>query len=136
MNMHMVGSSELFAFLRVRGMPYRLAHHEPARTMEDVHIVEALLDGVVCKNVLLTDQRGRFFLVMTRPERRLELKRLGSKVCERRLTFASHADLDRLLGVCAGAVSCLALINDHDRLVSLQAHPRDGPNARCCLRVW
>ncbi|WP_369385991.1 YbaK/EbsC family protein [Pseudomonas fulva] len=117
-------------------MPYRLAHHEPARTMEDVHIVEALLDGVVCKNVLLTDQRGRFFLVMTRPERRLELKRLGSKVCERRLTFASHADLDRLLGVCAGAVSCLALINDHDRLVSLQAHPRDGPNARCCLRVW
>jgi Ala-tRNA(Pro) deacylase len=107
-----ISGNELIAYLDSHGIAYKAQRHTPVFTMTDVLTIALELEGIICKNILLSNGKGKFFLVATEPFKRLDLKALRQQLGEHRLSFAPESDLHRLLGVGPGALSCLALIND------------------------
>jgi len=68
----------------------------------------------------LRDKKGqRHFLVSVPAEKRVDLKRLAEVLESTKLSFASPNRLKKHLGIDPGAVSLLAIINDHESAVEV-----------------
>lgn len=93
--------------------------HAAVATVEEARAHWASIDAAHTKNLLLKDEGKRFWLVVMPADMPLDLKALPAAIGSKRLRFAGPDDLQRLLGVTSGAVSALALVNDHDATVSL-----------------
>jgi len=108
----------LIELLATFDIPYRLAEHEAVFTCEAADLIELGLPGAAAKNLLVCESKGEQpTLVLTRPEQRLDLKRLATILRCRRLRFASPEGLLDRLGVTPGSVSILSLCNDVGREV-------------------
>lgn len=81
--------------------------------------LDLVLEGVRCKNLLLQDKKGRYFLIVTTAAKSLDLVALADLVGSKRLSFASSDKLLELLGVLPGSLSPLALVNDEAKRVRL-----------------
>lgn len=69
--------------------------------------------GLFCKNLFLKDRKGQFYLVVIPHDKKVDLKRLKCVVdAARNLSFGSDKELWDCLGMVAGGVSPLGLIND------------------------
>lgn len=76
--------------------------------------------GTRLKNLFLRDNYGkRHFLLITSPNKQVDLKALSKAQGLSRLGFASNERLAKYLGVKPGCVSMLALLNDKDNAVQL-----------------
>jgi Ala-tRNA(Pro) deacylase len=76
--------------------------------------------GTRLKNLFLRDNYGkRHFLLITTPDKQIDLKALAKTMQLSRLGFASQDRLATYLGVKPGCVSMLALLNDADNAVEL-----------------
>lgn len=72
------------------------------------------------KNLFLRDDKKRnYYLVVVRPDKRVNLKELSQTIHSRRLSFASPDDLYKYLGVQQGAVTPLGILNDINHQVHL-----------------
>ena len=72
--------------------------------------------GTRLKNLFLRDNYGkRHFLLITSPNKQVDLKALSKAQGLSRLGFASNERLAKYLGVKPGCVSMLALLNDKPR---------------------
>jgi Ala-tRNA(Pro) deacylase len=112
--------SDIHAFLERHHIEYERCDHPPVFTCEEAERLVPCLSGERIKNVFLRDQRGtRHFLVVVSSETRLALSELGKLLDAGRLSFGSAERLEKYLGVNAGAVSILGLINDPQHLVEL-----------------
>ena len=110
--------------------------HAAANTCAEFKALVPSLGGARNKNLFLQDKKGRrHFLVVTRPEKNIDLVELSKTLETKKLGFASAARLKQFLGVEPGAVSVLALMRDLETKVELiidqhiwqasaiQAHP-------------
>lgn len=112
--------NEILSYLESNGISYRRYDHPPIYTCEEAnkHLSDA--EGQRTKNVFLRDQKKRnYILVLCPDEKQVDLKTLAENTGLGRLSFASADDLKRLLGIEAGAVSVLALLNDAEAKVRL-----------------
>jgi len=76
--------------------------------------------GTRLKNLFLRDNYGkRHFLLITSPNKQVDLKALSKAQGLSRLGFASNERLAKYLGVKPGCVSMLALLNDKNNAVQL-----------------
>lgn len=92
-----------------------LIEHPPLFTCNEAD--RLLLDrpGTRLKNLFLRDNYGRrHALLLTRPNKQVDLKALSTQLGWSRIGFASAERLDKYLGVEPGHVSVLALVNDVD----------------------
>lgn len=105
-------------------------------TVEESERLVPQLPGAKTKNLFLRDKKGRRYFLVTVPHHlAVDLGALGAALDAGRLSFASAEQLARHLGVTAGSVSLLALLNDEARTVefvvaralwdaaAVQAHP-------------
>ena len=120
------------------GHAIEAARHEHAAVMtcEEAERLVPRLPGTKTKNLFLRDKKGlRHLLVSVPPTLAVDLNALGAALGAGRLGFASAERLARHLGIAPGAVSLLALVNDHAHAVefvidhalwdadAVQAHP-------------
>lgn len=97
-----------------------LIEHPPLFTCEDADRLLVDRPGTRIKNLFLRDNYGRrHVLLLTRPDKQVDLKALSVQQGLSRLGFASNERLSRYLGVEPGHVSVLALINDVQGEVAL-----------------
>lgn len=97
-----------------------LIEHQPLFTCDDAD--RLLLDrpGTRLKNLFLRDNYGRrHALLLTSPDKQVDLKALSTQLDWSRIGFASAERLQRYLGVEPGHVSVLALVNDTEQAVEL-----------------
>lgn len=111
--------SDVLDMLDRLGIETETFAHPPVLTVEAAREHWATIDAAHTKNLVLKDAAGRCFLVVLPAEQPLDLKSLPDKIGSKRLRFAPADQLPDLLGVEAGAVSALAIVNDHDRRVEL-----------------
>lgn len=110
----------LLALLDRLQLPYVRIAHAAVYTMSDSAALDLDLPGVRCKNLFLHDKKKRqFFLLTTTPDKTVDLKALAASLDCPRLSFASPETLATKLGIGAGALSPLALVNDQDGAVQL-----------------
>ena len=90
------------------------------RTVEEGKARRGAMTGTFTKNLLLRDKKGALFLLTIDENRALDLKMLHLQIGARtRLSFASSEVMSQELGVEPGALTPLAVINDHDGVVTV-----------------
>jgi len=105
---------DIYEFLERHAIPYQRCDHPEVYTCEEVvQHVPADFPGAHTKNLFLRDAKGkRHFLVTVGAEHSIDLKALSQTIGTSRLSFASSGRLEKHLGIAAGAVSLLAVLND------------------------
>ena len=112
-------SEDLVQRLGQLGIKTTTTQHQPLFTVEESRSYRGAIPGGHCKSLLLKDKKGRLWLIVTLEEAKVDLKELQRKIGSARLSFASPALLDEVLGVAPGSVTPFALINDHEKRVNV-----------------
>ncbi len=106
--------------LRRMNIPFEMAEHPAAHTMEDCKLPERLLGGVMPKNLFLRPRRQEeFYLCVTRPDAVLLTSSVSRQAGASRLGFASEEELLRIMHARAGAAGPLSLLFEEAKDVHL-----------------
>ena len=100
------------------GVQHHTVRHAILRTVADSKTHRHDSEGGYSKNLFLRNKKGLMWLVTLHEDRLVDLRRLGTHIGAGRVSFASPQRLMRFLGVVPGAVTPLAVINDHDHQVA------------------
>lgn len=107
-------------YLENSGVKYEIYHHEPAFTIDECRKIEEIIDGRICKNLLLTTTTGNvYFLLMLSGEKKFVTKDVSKKIGTSRLSFASAEKMRELLNTEPGSLSVTSLVFDTEKKVSL-----------------
>ncbi len=101
----------LFARLHEFGIPTTTVEHPPMFTVEQSASVRGSIPGAHTKSLFLTEKNGRLVMVVAKDDTRVDLKALAKRLSVGRFSFARGGVLEAVLGVPAGSVTPLALIN-------------------------
>ena len=110
--MHVDDRPPLLSVLAGLGIVTRTVEHPPLRTMDDSRRLRGALPGGHAKSLFLKDRKGGYWLLVALEQTRVDLRLAATLLQAPRFSFASEADLARLLGIVPGAVSPLAVVND------------------------
>jgi Ala-tRNA(Pro) deacylase len=123
---------ELFGRLDELGIKTQTVEHEAVFTVAESERLERSLPGGHTKNLFLKDAKGRLFLVIAESHTAVDLKTLHKTLGCARLSFGKADLLMDVLGIPAGSVTALSLINDRENRVSVVIDSRlmrhDGVN--------
>ena len=125
---------DIYEFLAGHSIGYERYDHPPVFTCEQARQLDPSVTGLPTKNLFLRDKPGRrHFLVVVADKKRVDLKSLAAGLGVSRLSLGSAQRLQKHLGIDAGAVSLLALVNDIDRAVEviLDEDVRQAEAIRC-----
>jgi Ala-tRNA(Pro) deacylase len=113
-------SNELLAYLADNNIEAITHEHPPVHTVDESRRLRGNIAGIHTKNLFLRDNKKTYFLVVANEAAMVNLKELRHKIEARgALSFGTPEMLLELLGVTAGAVSLLALVNDREHKVIL-----------------
>lgn len=101
---------------------YELVEHSPVYTIEDMEKLDpSIFKGAeLCKNLFLRDQKGkRHFLVILCGDKQANMQKIQEQAYSTRLSFGSEERLEKHLGLKAGHVSPMGLINNPDKTVEV-----------------
>ncbi|QGZ65583.1 prolyl-tRNA synthetase associated domain-containing protein [Paraburkholderia acidisoli] len=115
----MLGKTEVLKRLDEWQIAYECEEHESVLNMAESGTLTLSVSGARCKNLLLQDKAGQFFLVVTTADKSLDLAAAAAILGSKRLSFASADKLFDLLGIRTGSLSPLALVNDEAKRVTL-----------------
>jgi len=115
-------TADIYQFLRQHGIPYERVDHPPVYTCDEADRLVPPLPGVHTKNLFVRDKKGRrHVLVVVDRRKTVDLKALSSLLGLTNLSLGSAERLKKHLGVEAGAVSVLAVVNDVEGAVNVVA---------------
>ena len=110
----------VYDFLDGLDIRYQRIDHEAAMTMEACAAVDAALEAVICKNLLLCNRQCTdFYLLLLPGDKIFKTKELSSQIGSSRLSFASAEYMERFLDITPGSLSVLGLMNDKENKVRL-----------------
>lgn len=115
----MLGKLELLNLLDAKGIPFSCEEHDAVLNMAESGKLDLALEGARCKNLLLQDKKGHYFLIVTTASKSLDLSAAADVLGSKRLSFASSDKLFELLGIQTGSLSPLALVNDEAKRIRL-----------------
>ncbi|PQV55076.1 Ala-tRNA(Pro) hydrolase [Paraburkholderia sp. BL21I4N1] len=118
-NHAMLGKDEVLKLLEEGEIPFSCEEHDSVLNMAASEMLALSVMGARCKNLLLQDKKGNYFLVVTTASKSLDLAGVAETLGSKRLSFASTDKLFELLGIRTGALSPLALANDEAKRVRL-----------------
>ncbi len=111
------GESELYALLDEHGIRYTHHTHPPLFTVEESRALRGELPGGHVKNMFMKDKKGTVWLATCLEDRQIRIRDLEKEIGAKNLSFGKEDLLWEVLGVRAGAVTPLGLINDCERRV-------------------
>lgn len=113
-------AAQVCSYLDKIGVKYDLVTHSPAFTLEECAEVNEMINGRICKNLLLkTDSDKVFYLLMIKDDKRFVTKDVSKKLGCSRLSFASGDYMENMLNTSPGSLSVTSLIFDKEKKVSL-----------------
>ena len=102
-------------YLNAHGISYEVTEHPAVFNMAELAEIDLLYPEVDAKNLFVRDDKKRnYYLITVKGDKRVDLKQFRRQHGLRNLSFAGAEDLMRLLGLEAGSVTPLGLLNDED----------------------
>ena len=102
------------------GVEYQRIDHEAAMTMEACAAIDAALNAVICKNLLLCNRQCTvFYLLMMPGDKSFKTSVLSKEIGSSRLSFAAPEYMEKFLDITPGSLSVLGLMNDKENQVQL-----------------
>ena len=108
----------LLAWMAANGVDQTTHDHHAVFRVEESLGLKADLPGAHTKNLFLKDKKGRLWLISARQGTVIDLKSIHRVIGSDRLSFGNEGLLWETLGVRAGSVTALGLVNDLDRCVT------------------
>jgi Ala-tRNA(Pro) deacylase len=97
---------------------FRMYEHPPLPTIEIAKEYWEVIPARHCKNLFFRNHKGnRHYLVIIDARQALDIHDLEKRLGEGKISFASDQRLEKYLGLKAGSVSPLGLINDSEKHV-------------------
>ena len=109
----------LFEILDKLEIKYELLEHDAVYTVDEAKELDNMIEGIGCKNLFLTNKKGKYFLVMIHEDKRANIKEIESLVDCKHLSFGKEEDLKEVLGLEAGSCTPLGIVNDKENKVVL-----------------
>jgi Ala-tRNA(Pro) deacylase len=105
-------------WLAEHNIQYVLHTHPAVFTVPEAIKHTGHIPGTHCKNLVLKNKKtGQLYLVTIPYSKNLDLNQFRKMISAPKIRFADERDLYNVLGITAGAVSPLALVNDKDHEV-------------------
>lgn len=102
------------------GVEYQRIDHEAAMTMEACAAIDAALNAVICKNLLLCNRQCTvFYLLMMPGDKNFKTSILSKEIGSSRLSFAAPKYMEKFLDITPGSLSVLGLMHDKENQVQL-----------------
>jgi Ala-tRNA(Pro) deacylase len=109
----MRGSANIYEALNNLNIGFEYYEHPPAPTIEIAKEYWKDLEATHCKNLFFRNHKGnKHYLVVFEHTKDLEIKGLEQLLKQGKISFASDWRLQKHLGVSAGSLSPLSLVND------------------------
>ncbi len=102
----------LYEILKKLNIEYNEIEHEPVFTVEQAQVVKDKIDGVGCKNLFLTDKKGKYVLAVLNENKKANMKEIERVVNTSHLSFAKTTELKSILKLEQGSVTPFGIIND------------------------
>ena len=110
----------VYDFLDSLDIDHHRVDHEAAMTMEACVAIDAVLETVMCKNLMLCNRQCTdFYILLTPGEKKFKTSVLSKQIGSSRLSFADGQYMEQFLDITPGSLSVLGLMNDHDKRVQL-----------------
>jgi len=111
--------TDIHQFLKDNNIEFECFDHPAVFTCEQAQeLIPDGIPGADTKNLFLRDKKGKqHVLVTVGYDKNVDLKALSDFLDAKKLGFASAERLEKYLGVTAGAVSLLGLVNDTENAV-------------------
>ena len=110
---------EVYDFLKNKNIDFEVTEHKAVFNMEELSEVSIPYPEYDAKNLFVRDdKRNNLYLITVIGSKRADLKRFRKENGTKPLTFASEDDLSEILGLKAGSVSPLGLLNDKELRLS------------------
>lgn len=110
---------DIYDILKELNIDYDEIQHEAIFTVDEAKIINNRIIGIGCKNLFLTDKKGRYFLILMEENKRANMKEIARLLNVSHLSFASTEALKNILKLKQGSVTPLGIMNDRDNLVEL-----------------
>ncbi|UCD00538.1 MAG: prolyl-tRNA synthetase associated domain-containing protein [Promethearchaeota archaeon] len=108
----------LKAWLVEHKIHYTLHTHPAVFTVPEARMHCGHIPGTHCKNLVIKNKKsGQLFLITIPHEKRLDLNQFRKMIGAPKIHFAEPEDLSEMLGITAGAVSPIGLVNDTNNKV-------------------
>ena len=109
----------LYEIFKELNIEFEKMEHEPVFTVEQAKAIKNKIEGIGCKNLFLTDKKGKYFLVILEENKRANIKEISGIVNVQHLSFASVSELKNILQLQEGSVTPFGIINDVNNKVLL-----------------
>jgi Ala-tRNA(Pro) deacylase len=110
--------NSLKAWLAEYNIRYTLHTHPPVFTVPEAEIHTGHIPGAHCKNLFLKNKKtGQLYLITIPYDKKLDMNQFRKMISAPKVRFVGEQQLFEVLGIEAGSVSPLALVNDKDKQV-------------------
>jgi Ala-tRNA(Pro) deacylase len=105
-------------WLAEHNIQYILQTHPAVFTVPEARIHTGHISGTHCKNLFLKNKKtGQLYLVTIPYDKKLDLNQFRRMISAPKIRFVDDTELYKVLGIEAGSVSPLALVNDKEKKV-------------------
>lgn len=109
----------LYNILKKINIEFNEIEHEPVFTVEQAQVVKEKIEGIGCKNLFLTDKKGKYVLAILNENKKANIKKIEKAVNTSHLSLAETTELKNILKLEQGSVTPFGIINDVDNKVLL-----------------
>ncbi|MDB0439909.1 prolyl-tRNA synthetase associated domain-containing protein [Clostridioides difficile] len=115
-----LNETKIYNILDKLNIEYNVVEHEAVYTAEQLVILNDITKGCQCKNLFLRNAKGnKYYLIVVRGDKHVDLNSLKEKIGSSRLSFASPERLYNVLKLLPGSVNPFSLVNDTEKKVEL-----------------
>lgn len=110
-----MNKQEIYNFLEDHNIWYEITDHKAVYNMEELSDIIVPYPEADAKNLFIRDDKKQnYYLITVRGNKRVDLKEFRRNNNTRPLSFASEADLLKIMGLTPGSVTPLGMLNDKD----------------------
>lgn len=110
---------DLYKILDMLDIKYDELNHIPVFTSTEARLIKENIVGIGCKNLFLTDGKGRYFILMIEDCKKADIKKVSKSVNVSHLSFGKITELKDILNLDLGSVTPMGIINDREKLVTV-----------------
>lgn len=111
----MINKQEIYAYLKSNGIWHEITEHKAVYKMAELSQTAIPYPEAGAKNLFVRDDKKKnYYLITVKNGKRVDLKEFRHRNNTRPLNFASESDLMDIMGLKAGSVTPLGIMNDSD----------------------
>ena len=110
-----MNKQEIYAYLKSNHVWHEITEHKAVCHMAELSQIDIPYPGADAKNLFVRDDKKQnYYLITVKGDKRVDLKEFRHRNNIRPLSFASENDLMDIMGLKAGSLTPLGILNDNE----------------------